>query len=130
MQRGFNSPAITQWWFQSFWLRRGSSGGPGAPGCPHGPSGNAPQLVLSDSCLSGGLEVLEERTPSLGHLSLSCDPIQDTEALRPLVRLQAVGSRWARSYGCPNLPYCPSQEKLKGLWNLELFNFKETQQLH
>lgn len=30
----------------------------------------------------------------------------------------------------PKPPYCPSQENLKGFWNLELLTFDETLQLH
>ncbi|XP_065729904.1 acidic leucine-rich nuclear phosphoprotein 32 family member A-like [Phocoena phocoena] len=60
--------------------------------------------VLSDSRFCGGLEVLAEWAPGLSHLRLSCNPIKDTGALKPL-------------------------EKLKGLQNLELFGFEESQQL-
>lgn len=44
------------------------------------------QLELSDNRISGGLDVLAERTPSLTHLNLSGNKIKDINTLEPLVR--------------------------------------------
>lgn len=131
-------PRITQLWFQGFWLRRGR----GAHRGPE-PQGSltahlALQQVLSDSRFCGGLEVLAEWAPGLSHLRLSCNPIKDTGALKPLVRLRAMGQAGGQAGSwvqvgqvqrVPRSPCCPSQEKLKGLQNLELFGFEESQQL-
>uniref|UniRef100_A0A8C9EZF5 Acidic leucine-rich nuclear phosphoprotein 32 family member n=1 Tax=Pavo cristatus TaxID=9049 RepID=A0A8C9EZF5_PAVCR len=43
------------------------------------------KLELSDNRISGGLEVLAERTPNLTHLNLSGNKIKDINTLEPLV---------------------------------------------
>ncbi|XP_067872517.1 acidic leucine-rich nuclear phosphoprotein 32 family member B-like isoform X2 [Heterodontus francisci] len=45
------------------------------------------KLELSDNRISGGLEVLAERTPSLTHLNLSGNKIKDINTLEPLKKL-------------------------------------------
>uniref|UniRef100_A0A8C9L778 Acidic leucine-rich nuclear phosphoprotein 32 family member n=1 Tax=Pavo cristatus TaxID=9049 RepID=A0A8C9L778_PAVCR len=42
------------------------------------------KLELSDNRISGGLEVLAERTPNLTHLNLSGNKIKDINTLEPL----------------------------------------------
>ncbi|KAM4708541.1 acidic leucine-rich nuclear phosphoprotein 32 family member D-like isoform 2-T2 [Discoglossus pictus] len=45
------------------------------------------KLELSDNRISGGLEVLAERTPNLTHLNLSGNKIKDMNTLEPLKKL-------------------------------------------
>ncbi|XP_075060771.1 acidic leucine-rich nuclear phosphoprotein 32 family member D-like isoform X2 [Mixophyes fleayi] len=45
------------------------------------------KLELSDNRISGGLEVLAERTPNLTHLNLSGNKIKDINTLEPLKKL-------------------------------------------
>ncbi|XP_055514307.1 acidic leucine-rich nuclear phosphoprotein 32 family member A-like [Leucoraja erinacea] len=45
------------------------------------------KLELSDNRISGGLDVLAERTPSLTHLNLSGNKIKDINTLEPLKKL-------------------------------------------
>ncbi len=45
-----------------------------------------PQLELSDNRISGGLEVLAEKCPTLTHLNLSGNKIKDLSTIEPLVR--------------------------------------------
>ena len=44
-----------------------------------------PQLELSDNRISGGLEVLADKCPSLTHLNLSGNKIKDLSTIEPLV---------------------------------------------
>uniref|UniRef100_A0A8C4TMS9 Acidic leucine-rich nuclear phosphoprotein 32 family member n=1 Tax=Erpetoichthys calabaricus TaxID=27687 RepID=A0A8C4TMS9_ERPCA len=46
------------------------------------------KLELSDNRISGGLEVLAEKTPNLVHLNLSGNKIKDLSTLDPLVILR------------------------------------------
>ncbi|XP_053559037.1 acidic leucine-rich nuclear phosphoprotein 32 family member B [Bombina bombina] len=50
------------------------------------------KLELSDNRISGGLEVLAERTPSLTHLNLSGNKIKDMNTLEPLKKLPNLTS--------------------------------------
>ncbi|NXC21192.1 AN32B protein, partial [Corythaeola cristata] len=50
------------------------------------------QLELSDNRISGGLEVLAERTPNLTHLNLSGNKIKDINTLEPLKKLPNLHS--------------------------------------
>lgn len=43
------------------------------------------QFELGDNRISGGLEVLAEKLPSLKHLDLSGNKIKDVNTLEPLV---------------------------------------------
>ncbi|XP_069480371.1 acidic leucine-rich nuclear phosphoprotein 32 family member B-like [Ambystoma mexicanum] len=45
------------------------------------------KLELSDNRISGGLEVLAEKTPCLTHLNLSGNKIKDINTLEPLKKL-------------------------------------------
>ncbi|KAG8594001.1 hypothetical protein GDO81_001029 [Engystomops pustulosus] len=48
------------------------------------------KLELSDNRISGGLEVLAEKTPNLTHLNLSGNKIKDINTLEPLLPLMAL----------------------------------------
>ncbi|XP_019368905.1 PREDICTED: acidic leucine-rich nuclear phosphoprotein 32 family member B isoform X2 [Gavialis gangeticus] len=50
------------------------------------------KLELSDNRISGGLEVLAERTPNLTHLNLSGNKIKDINTLEPLKKLPNLHS--------------------------------------
>ncbi|XP_054030957.1 acidic leucine-rich nuclear phosphoprotein 32 family member B isoform X2 [Melanerpes formicivorus] len=50
------------------------------------------KLELSDNRISGGLEVLAERTPNLTHLNLSGNRIKDINTLEPLKKLPNLRS--------------------------------------
>lgn len=50
------------------------------------------KLELSDNRISGGLEVLAERTPNLTHLNLSGNKIKDINTLEPLKKLNHLMS--------------------------------------
>nr|XP_009507365.1 PREDICTED: acidic leucine-rich nuclear phosphoprotein 32 family member B isoform X8 [Phalacrocorax carbo] len=50
------------------------------------------KLELSDNRISGGLEVLAERTPNLTHLNLSGNKIKDIDTLEPLKKLPNLHS--------------------------------------
>uniref|UniRef100_A0A8D0GXG8 Acidic leucine-rich nuclear phosphoprotein 32 family member n=1 Tax=Sphenodon punctatus TaxID=8508 RepID=A0A8D0GXG8_SPHPU len=50
------------------------------------------KLELSDNRISGGLEVLAERTPNLTHLNLSGNKIKDINTLEPLKKLPNLRS--------------------------------------
>ncbi|XP_067414067.1 acidic leucine-rich nuclear phosphoprotein 32 family member B isoform X2 [Emydura macquarii macquarii] len=50
------------------------------------------KLELSDNRISGGLEVLVERTPNLTHLNLSGNKIKDINTLEPLKKLPNLHS--------------------------------------
>ncbi|KAG5847259.1 acidic leucine-rich nuclear phosphoprotein 32 family member B-like [Anguilla rostrata] len=50
------------------------------------------KLELSDNRISGGLEALAERAPSLTHLNLSGNKIKDLSTLDPLKKLAALSS--------------------------------------
>ncbi|XP_069505650.1 acidic leucine-rich nuclear phosphoprotein 32 family member B-like isoform X2 [Ambystoma mexicanum] len=50
------------------------------------------KLELSDNRISGGLEVLAERTPCLTHLNLSGNKIKDINTLEPLKKLPSLHS--------------------------------------
>ncbi|NXX76103.1 AN32B protein, partial [Urocolius indicus] len=50
------------------------------------------KLELSDNRVSGGLEVLAERTPNLTHLNLSGNKIKDINTLEPLKKLPNLRS--------------------------------------
>ncbi|XP_042198564.1 acidic leucine-rich nuclear phosphoprotein 32 family member B isoform X1 [Callorhinchus milii] len=50
------------------------------------------KLELSDNRITGGLEVLAERTPSLTHLNLSGNKIKDINTLEPLKKLPNLRS--------------------------------------
>ncbi|XP_075719349.1 putative acidic leucine-rich nuclear phosphoprotein 32 family member C isoform X1 [Rhinoderma darwinii] len=50
------------------------------------------KLELSDNRISGGLEVLAERTPNLTHLNLSGNKIKDINTLEPLKKLNPLMS--------------------------------------
>ncbi|XP_010072966.1 PREDICTED: acidic leucine-rich nuclear phosphoprotein 32 family member B isoform X6 [Pterocles gutturalis] len=50
------------------------------------------KLELSDNRISGGLEVLAERTPNLTHLNLSSNKIKDINTLEPLKKLPNLHS--------------------------------------
>lgn len=50
------------------------------------------KLELSDNRISGGLEVLAERTPCLTHLNLSGNKIKDINTLEPLKKLPGLDS--------------------------------------
>ncbi|NXC41029.1 AN32B protein, partial [Penelope pileata] len=50
------------------------------------------KLELSDNLISGGLEVLAERTPNLTHLNLSGNKIKDINTLEPLKKLPNLHS--------------------------------------
>ncbi|XP_040198165.1 acidic leucine-rich nuclear phosphoprotein 32 family member A isoform X1 [Rana temporaria] len=50
------------------------------------------KLELSDNNLSGGLEVLAEKCPSLTHLNLSGNRIKDLSTLEPLKKLGSIKS--------------------------------------
>ncbi|NXJ84267.1 AN32B protein, partial [Trogon melanurus] len=50
------------------------------------------KLELSDNRVSGGLEVLAERTPNLTHLNLSGNKIKDINTLEPLKKLPNLHS--------------------------------------
>ncbi|XP_056426579.1 acidic leucine-rich nuclear phosphoprotein 32 family member B-like isoform X1 [Hyla sarda] len=50
------------------------------------------KLELSDNRISGGLEVLAERTPNLTHLNLSGNKIKDINTLEPLKKLSHLMS--------------------------------------
>ncbi|NXU90650.1 AN32B protein, partial [Xiphorhynchus elegans] len=50
------------------------------------------QLELSDNRISGGLEVLAEKTPNLTHLNLSGNKIKDINTLEPLKKLPNLHS--------------------------------------
>ncbi|XP_029466786.1 acidic leucine-rich nuclear phosphoprotein 32 family member B-like isoform X1 [Rhinatrema bivittatum] len=54
--------------------------------------GKLRKLELSDNRISGGLEVLAERTPSLTHLNLSGNKIKDINTLEPLKKLPNLRS--------------------------------------
>ncbi|XP_040183098.1 acidic leucine-rich nuclear phosphoprotein 32 family member B-like [Rana temporaria] len=49
--------------------------------------GQLKKLELSDNRISGGLEVLAEKTPNLTHLNLSGNKIKDINTLEPLKKL-------------------------------------------
>ncbi|KAM8940044.1 acidic leucine-rich nuclear phosphoprotein 32 family member D-like [Pelodytes ibericus] len=49
--------------------------------------GKLRKLELSDNRISGGLEILAERTPNLTHLNLSGNKIKDINTLEPLKKL-------------------------------------------
>ncbi|XP_027523957.1 acidic leucine-rich nuclear phosphoprotein 32 family member B isoform X2 [Neopelma chrysocephalum] len=50
------------------------------------------KLELSDNRISGGLEVLAEKTPNLTHLNLSGNKIKDINTLEPLKKLPNLHS--------------------------------------
>ncbi|KAM3939855.1 putative acidic leucine-rich nuclear phosphoprotein 32 family member C isoform 1-T1 [Leptodactylus fuscus] len=50
------------------------------------------KLELSDNRISGGLEVLAEKTPNLTHLNLSGNKIKDINTLEPLKKLNHLMS--------------------------------------
>nr|XP_014340423.1 PREDICTED: acidic leucine-rich nuclear phosphoprotein 32 family member B-like isoform X2 [Latimeria chalumnae] len=50
------------------------------------------KLELSDNRISGGLEVLAEKTPNLTHLNLSGNKIKDINTLEPLKKLAGLRS--------------------------------------
>ncbi|KAL8177502.1 UNVERIFIED_CONTAM: Acidic leucine-rich nuclear phosphoprotein 32 member B, partial [Gekko kuhli] len=50
------------------------------------------KLELSDNRISGGLEVLAEKTPNLTHLNLSGNKIKDINTLEPLKKLPHLRS--------------------------------------
>ncbi|XP_040276362.1 acidic leucine-rich nuclear phosphoprotein 32 family member B-like [Bufo bufo] len=50
------------------------------------------KMELSDNRISGGLEVLAERTPNLTHLNLSGNKIKDINTLEPLKKLNHLMS--------------------------------------
>ncbi|NXY06465.1 AN32B protein, partial [Pteruthius melanotis] len=50
------------------------------------------KLELSDNRISGGLEVLAEKTPNLTHLNLSGNKIKDINTLEPLKKLPNLRS--------------------------------------
>ncbi|XP_032992635.1 acidic leucine-rich nuclear phosphoprotein 32 family member B-like [Lacerta agilis] len=50
------------------------------------------KLELSDNRISGGLEVLAEKTPNLTHLNLSGNKIKDINTLEPLKKLSHLRS--------------------------------------
>ncbi|XP_069597722.1 acidic leucine-rich nuclear phosphoprotein 32 family member B-like [Ranitomeya imitator] len=50
------------------------------------------KLELSDNRISGGLEVLAEKTPNLTHLNLSGNKIKDINTLEPLKKLNNLMS--------------------------------------
>ncbi|KAI1891616.1 hypothetical protein AGOR_G00145620 [Albula goreensis] len=50
------------------------------------------KLELSDNRVSGGLEALAEKTPSLTHLNLSGNKIKDLSTLEPLKKLAMLSS--------------------------------------
>ncbi|XP_077187854.1 acidic leucine-rich nuclear phosphoprotein 32 family member D-like [Paroedura picta] len=50
------------------------------------------KLELSDNRISGGLEVLAEKTPNLTHLNLSGNKIKDINTLEPLKKLPHLQS--------------------------------------
>ncbi|XP_069465858.1 acidic leucine-rich nuclear phosphoprotein 32 family member B-like [Ambystoma mexicanum] len=50
------------------------------------------KLELSDNRISGGLEVLAERTPCLTHLNLSLNKIKDINTFEPLKKLPSLHS--------------------------------------
>ncbi|XP_030075796.1 acidic leucine-rich nuclear phosphoprotein 32 family member B [Microcaecilia unicolor] len=54
--------------------------------------GKLRKLELSDNRISGGLEVLAERTPNLTHLNLSGNKIKDINTLEPLKKLPNLRS--------------------------------------
>lgn len=50
------------------------------------------KLELSDNRISGGLEVLSEKCPSLTHLNLSGNKIKDLSTIDPLKKLESLKS--------------------------------------
>ncbi|XP_051511831.1 acidic leucine-rich nuclear phosphoprotein 32 family member A isoform X2 [Myxocyprinus asiaticus] len=50
------------------------------------------KLELSDNRISGGLEVLAEKCPSLTHLNLSGNKIKDLSTIEPLKKLESLKS--------------------------------------
>ena len=54
--------------------------------------GQLRKLELSDNRISGGLEVLAEKTPNLTHLNLSGNKIKDINTLEPLKKLTHLTS--------------------------------------